>query len=188
MPRSTPRPNELHATTILTVRRGGSVAIGGDGQATLNDTVLKADVNKIRRLLEGRVLCGFAGGTADCFTLLELFEAKLKDHPRNMPRAAIELARQWRTDRSLQRLQALLAVVDAQHTLLISGNGDVIEPTDHVLGIGSGGNYAMAATRALLKHSELSTAEAVREALTISSEIDIYSNGRLVLEELACPS
>ena len=132
---------KLRATTILTVRHKGRVAIGGDGQVSLGDTVMKADAVKIRPLADGRVLAGFAGGAADAFALLERFEAKLKDYPANMPRAATELAKEWRTDRALRRLEAMIAVVDAQHTLLVSGTGDVIQPTDGILGIGSGGNY-----------------------------------------------
>src|SRR5690348_551796 len=146
---------KTHSTTILTVRHRGTVAIGGDGQVTLGTSVMKGDASKIRRLLEGKVLTGFAGSTADAFALLERFEAKLKDFPGNVPRAATELAKDWRTDRALRRLEALLAVVDANHTLLVTGNGDVIQPTDGVLGIGSGGNFAVAAARALVAHSQL---------------------------------
>src|SRR6185436_19745586 len=142
-------------TTILTVRHKGRVAIGGDGQVSLGNTVMKSDAVKIRPLADGRVIAGFAGGAADAFALLERFEAKLKDFPANMPRAATELAKDWRTDRALRRLEALLIAVDARHTLLVTGNGDVIQPTDGVVGIGSGGNYAIAAARALLAHSQL---------------------------------
>ncbi len=138
------------STTILTVRHNGRVAIGGDGQVSLGDTVMKSDAVKIRPLADGRVIAGFAGGAADAFALLERFEAKLKDYPANMPRAATELAKEWRTDRALRRLEAMIAVVDAQHTLLVSGTGDVIQPTDGILGIGSGGNFALAAARALV--------------------------------------
>jgi ATP-dependent HslUV protease subunit HslV len=174
------------STTILTVRHRGVVAIGGDGQVTLGHSIMKADANKIRRLLDGRVITGFAGASADAFALLERFEAKLKDYPANVPRAATELAKDWRTDRLLRRLEALLAVVDARHTLLVTGNGDVIQPTDGVLGIGSGGNYAVAAARALLNHSTLTAAEIVRASLEIASGIDIYTNTNIVVEELAC--
>jgi ATP-dependent HslUV protease subunit HslV len=139
MTNSTPR---IRATTILTVRHKGRVAIGGDGQVSLGDTVMKADAVKIRPLADGRVIAGFAGGAADAFALLERFEAKLKDYPGNMPRAATELAKEWRTDRALRRLEAMIAVVDAQHTLLVSGTGDVFQPSDGILGIGSGGNFA----------------------------------------------
>ncbi len=177
---------KLHATTILTVRRGGCVAIGGDGQVTVGSSIIKADARKVRRLSDGNVLVGFAGAGADAFALLERFEAKLKDYPGNLPRAAIELAKQWRTDRALRRLEALLAVVDAQHTLLVTGTGEVVQPTDGILGIGSGGNYALAAARALLAHSELSAAEIVRRALEIAAEIDVYTNSDIVVEELAC--
>lgn len=175
---------KIRATTILTVRHQGHVAIGGDGQVTLDTTVMKADAIKIRPLLDGKVLCGFAGAGADAFGLLERFEMKLKDYPENVPRAAIELAKEWRMDRALRRLQALLTVVDAKHTLLIGGTGDVIQPTDNVLGIGSGGNYAVAAARALLAHAELSAAEIVREALQIAAGIDIYTNDNIIVEQL----
>jgi ATP-dependent HslUV protease subunit HslV len=158
--------------------------MGGDGQVTLNNAVLKADSVKIRPLLDGKVLCGFAGSGADAFALLERFEAKLKDHPANVPRAATELAKDWRMDRALRRLEALLVVVDRQHTLLVSGTGDVIQPTDGVLGVGSGGNYAMAAARALLRHTDLTAGQIVRTALEIAAEIDIYTNANLVVQEL----
>lgn len=139
-----------HSTTILTVRHRGKVAIGGDGQVTLGTAIMKADAMKIRRLAGDRVIVGFAGGTADAFALLERFETKLKDFPGNVPRAATELAKEWRTDRALRRLEALLAVVDARYSLLLTGNGDVVQPTDGILGIGSGGNYALVAARALV--------------------------------------
>ena len=160
------------------------VAIGGDGQVTLGNTVMKADAVKIRPLADGRVLAGFAGGAADAFALLERFEAKLKDYPANMPRAATELAKEWRTDRVLRRLEAMIAVVDAQHTLLVSGTGDVIQPTDGILGIGSGGNYALAAAKALVAHSNLSADEIVRAALEIAADICVYTNRNIVIEEL----
>ncbi len=174
------------STTILTVRRGGVAAIGGDGQVTVGDTIMKDDVQKIRRISGGNVITGFAGATADAFALLERFEAKLKDYPGNVPRAATELAKEWRTDRALRRLEALMAVVDAEHTLLITGNGDVIQPSDGVLGIGSGGNFAVAAARALMRNTELPAAEIVRKALEIASEIDIYTNNNIRVEELLC--
>lgn len=177
---------KTRSTTILSVRHRGSVAIAGDGQVTLGTSVMKGDANKIRRLLDDKVIVGFAGTSADGFALLERFETKLKDYPANMPRAATELAKEWRTDRVLRRLEALLVVINDKHTLLVTGNGDVIQPTDGVLGIGSGGNYAVAAARALIKHSELSAAEIVREALEIASEIDIYTNRNIVVEELKC--
>jgi len=162
------------------------VAMGGDGQVTVGESIMKADAMKIRRLMDDQVLVGFAGATADAFALLERFEAKLKDFPANMPRAAIELAKEWRTDRSLRRLEALMAVVDASHTLLLTGTGDVIQPTDDVLGIGSGGSYAVAAARALVAHTELPAGRIVRTALEIASGIDIYTNSNIVVEELAC--
>jgi ATP-dependent HslUV protease, peptidase subunit HslV len=176
--------NKLRSTTILTVRHKGRVAIGGDGQVSIGQTVMKSDAVKIRPLADGRVLAGFAGGAADAFALLERFEAKLKDYPANMPRAATELAKEWRTDRVLRRLEAMIAVVDAQNTLLVSGTGDVIQPTDGILGIGSGGNYALAAARALVAHSNLSAAEIVRAALEIAADICVYSNRNIVIEEL----
>ncbi len=179
---------KTHSTTILTVRHKGVVAMGGDGQVTIGNSIMKADSTKIRRLGEGKVLTGFAGSAADAFALLERFEAKLKDFPSNMPRAATELAKQWRTDRVLRRLQAMMAVVDSEHTLLLSGSGDVIQPTDGVLGIGSGGDYAVAAARALVAHSTLGAVEIVRTALTIAAGIDIYTNTNIVVEELACTS
>lgn len=179
-----PRDTRLRATTILTVRRDGRVAIGGDGQVSIGNTVMKADAVKIRPLADGRVLAGFAGGAADAFALLERFEAKLKDYPANMPRAATELAKEWRTDRALRRLEAMIAVVDAQHTLLVSGTGDVIQPSDGILGIGSGGNYAVAAAKALLAHSSLSAAEIVRTALEIAADICVFTNRNIVIEEL----
>jgi ATP-dependent HslUV protease, peptidase subunit HslV len=177
---------KVRSTTILTVRHRGFVAIGGDGQVTLGTAVMKADAMKIRRLLEGRVITGFAGSSADAFALLERFEAKLKDYPANMPRAATELAKDWRTDRALRRLEALLAVVDARHTLLVTGTGDVIQPTDGVLGIGSGGNYAVAAARALIAHSDLSAEQIVQKSLEIAAGIDIYTNTNITVEALAC--
>jgi ATP-dependent HslUV protease subunit HslV len=175
----------LRSTTILTVRHKGRVAIGGDGQVSLGETVMKADAVKIRPLADGRVIAGFAGGAADAFALLERFEAKLKDYPANMPRAATELAKEWRTDRALRRLDAMIAVIDAQHTLLVSGTGDVIQPTDGILGIGSGGNFAKAAAKALVDHSKLNAAEIVRTALEIAADICVYSNRNIVIEELA---
>jgi ATP-dependent HslUV protease subunit HslV len=171
-------------TTILTVRRDGKVAIGGDGQVTLGSSVMKADANKIRKLLDGQVITGFAGSTADAFALLERFEVKLKDYPSNIPRAATELAKEWRTDRILRRLEAMMIVVAASSTLLLSGTGDVIAPSDGILAIGSGGDYAMSAAKALAAHSSLSAAEIVRESLRIASEIDIYTNANVVIEEL----
>lgn len=175
---------KIHATTILTVEHDGRVAMGGDGQVTLGNAVMKADAMKIRKLLEGRVLCGFAGSSADAFALMERFESQLKDSPNNIVRAATELAKQWRMDKALRQLEALLTVTDGNYTLLVSGTGDVIQPTDGIVGIGSGGNYAIAAARALKKHSSLSAVEIVREALTVAGEIDIYTNTNIVVEEL----
>jgi ATP-dependent HslUV protease subunit HslV len=177
-----------HATTILTVRHKGWVAMAGDGQVTLGSAVMKADAVKIRRLIDGSVLCGFAGASADAFALLERFEAKLKDYPANITRAATELAKEWRTDRVLRRLEALMAISDAEHTLLISGTGDVISPSDGIIGIGSGGNYAIAAARALKAHSELTAAQIAREAMIIAAGIDVYTNTNIVVEELECLS
>lgn len=175
-----------HSTTILSVRHKGKVAIGGDGQVTLGTSIMKADASKIRHLLDKKVITGFAGSTADAFALLERFESTLKDYPKNVPRAATELAKQWRTDRMLRRLEALLIVVDPEHTLLLTGNGDVIQPTDGVVAIGSGGDYALAAARALVAHADMSASEIVRCALEIAAQIDIYTNDNIVVEELTC--
>ncbi len=177
---------KTRSTTILSVRHKGMVAIGGDGQVSLGNTIMKADAMKIRRLMDNKVITGFAGSSADAFALLERFEAKLRDFPSNVPRAATELAKEWRTDRVLRRLEALLAVVDARHTLLVTGNGDVIQPTDGVLGIGSGGNFAVAAARALMAHSDLGAAAIVRQSLEIAAGIDVYTNTNIVVEELPC--
>jgi ATP-dependent HslUV protease subunit HslV len=160
--------------------------MGGDGQVTVGNTIMKADVNKLRRLMDGKVMTGFAGSTADAFALLERFEAKLKDYPSNVPRAATELAKEWRTDRVLRRLEAMMLVVDAKHTLLLTGNGDVVQPSDGVMGIGSGGNFAVAAARALIAHSNLSAVEIVRKSLEIASGIDVYTNDNIVVEEMKC--
>ncbi len=176
---------KTHSTTILTVRHQGVVAIGGDGQVTVGDTIMKADVNKLRRLMDGKIVTGFAGATADAFALLERFEAKLKDYPSNVPRAATELAKEWRTDRVLRRLEAMLLVVDARHTLLLTGNGDVIQPSDGVMGIGSGGNFAAAAARALVAHSRLSAVEIVQAAMKIAAGIDVYTNDNVIVEQMA---
>lgn len=177
---------EWHATTILSVRRGDRVAIGGDGQVTLGNSIMKADAVKVRRLGDGKVLVGFAGGVADAFALMERFDAKVKDHPDNLPRAALELAKLWRSDRALRRLEAMLVAADARHSLLISGSGDVIQPTDGILAAGSGSGYALAAARALARHTEMGAAEIVRQSLLVASEIDIYTNPSLTVEELTC--
>jgi len=175
-----------YSTTILTVRRDDAVAIGGDGQVTLGNSIMKADANKIRKLLDSKVITGFAGSTADAFALLERFESKLKDYPSNTARAATELAKEWRTDRILRRLEAMMIVVDEKQTFLLTGNGDVIQPTDGILAIGSGGNYAMSAAKALFKNTNLTASEIVRESLKIASEIDIYTNANIILEEIPC--
>tara|TARA_B100000700_G_C15040780_1_gene855233 strand:+ start:175 stop:738 length:564 start_codon:yes stop_codon:yes gene_type:complete len=174
----------FHATTIVSVRHAGQVALAGDGQVTLGAAIMKADAMKIRKLCDGKVLCGFAGSSADAFALLERFEAKLADYPANMPRAATELAKEWRLDRALRRLEAMMIVADRSHTLLLSGTGDVISPTDGVVAIGSGGNYALSAARALVKHSELPAAEIAVEAMQVAASIDIYTNDNIVVESL----
>jgi ATP-dependent HslUV protease, peptidase subunit HslV len=171
-------------TTILAVRHAGSVALGGDGQVTQGATVVKHDATKIRRLHEGKVLAGFAGGTADAMTLLDKYEGMLKKFQGNAVKAAVELAKEWRTDRFLRRLESLLLVADKEHTLLISGQGDVIEPDDGVAGIGSGGPFAVAAARALVRHTKLKANEIVREAMGIAAGICIYTNEHLRIEEL----
>ena len=174
---------ELHGTTILSVRRNGVVAVGGDGQVSLGNTVMKSNARKVRRLYDGKVLAGFAGGTADAFTLFERFEAKLQQYG-NLTRAAIELAKDWRTDRSLRRLEALLCVADAKNSFVVSGNGDVIEPEDDIMAIGSGGPYAQAAARALAQNTELDARTIVEKALGIAADICIYANRNLTIEEL----
>jgi ATP-dependent HslUV protease, peptidase subunit HslV len=175
---------DLHATTILCVRRDSRVAMGSDGQVTLGNTIFKHDAIKIRRLAASKVLAGFAGSAADAFALLERFEAKLQAFPGNIRRAAIELAKDWRTDRALRRLEAMLAVADETTSLILGGSGDVIEPSDGIIGIGSGGPYALAAARALLNHSSLPAPEIVLQALQIAGEICIYTNTRIVVETL----
>jgi len=178
----------IHGTTVLCVRRGPQVCLASDGQVTLDKTVLKATARKVRRLGEGQVLAGFAGATADAFTLFELFEKKLSAHGRSLPRAAVELAKDWRTDRLLRRLEALLLVADREHTLVLSGAGDVIEPDATPGGgaaaVGSGGPYALAAARALLAHTELPPRRIAEEALRLAGEICIYTNQNLSVEEL----
>ena len=174
----------FHATTIVSVRRHGKVVIGGDGQVTLGNTVMKSNARKLRRLGKGDVLAGFAGATADAFTLFELFDAKLEKHGGNLTRAAVELAKDWRTERRLQRLEALLSVADKEASLLITGNGDVLEPEHGLIAIGSGGNYAQAAARALIDHTQLSAREIVEKSLHIAAEICVYTNHNLTIEEL----
>src|SRR5688572_12120067 len=172
-----------HGTTILSVRLRGSVAMGGDGQVTLGNTVVKGNARKVRRLNNEKVLAGFAGGTADAFTLFERFEGKLEKHG-NLTRAAIELAKDWRTDRSLRRLEALLLVADAKSSFIVSGNGDVIEPEDSIMAIGSGGSYALAAARALFHNTELDARSIVERSLHIAADICVFTNRNLTIEEL----
>jgi ATP-dependent HslUV protease subunit HslV len=175
------------STTILSVRRNGQVALGGDGQVTLGNTVVKHDAVKIRRVGAGKVLVGFAGSAADAFALLERFEKKLAEFPDNTRRAVIELAKDWRTDRAMRRLEAMLAVVDAHTSLIASGSGDVIEPTDGIIGIGSGGPYAQAAAKALLTHSDLTAKDVTESALKIAGEICIYTNANIKVETIDYP-
>jgi ATP-dependent HslUV protease, peptidase subunit HslV len=174
----------IRSTTILSVRRDGGIAMGGDGQVTLGDSVLKSDAVKIRRLYKGQVLAGFAGSAADAFALLERFESKLDEFKGNTKRAAIELAKDWRMDRALRRLESLLAVADKNASLIIGGNGDVIEPTDGILAIGSGGSCALAAARALLAHTKLSASEICKTALNIAGDINIHTNQNVTVESL----
>ena len=173
----------VRATTILAVRRNGKVALGGDGQVTVGDTVMKANAQKVRTLSGGKILAGFAGAAADAFTLFEKFEEKLERFPNNLPRAAVELAKDWRSDRVLRRLEALLAVCDRDHGLVVSGTGEIIEPDDGILAIGSGGSYALAAARALVANTELAAAEIVRRALMIAGEICVYTNTNITVLE-----
>ena len=173
----------IRATTILAVRRNGTVALGGDGQVTVGDTVMKAKANKVRAIGDGKLLAGFAGSAADALTLFEKFEEKLQRYPGNVPRAAVELAKDWRSDRVLRRLEALLVVANASHGYVISGNGELIEPDDGILAIGSGGSYALAAARALANNTDLSAAEIVRRALTIAGEICVYTNTNITVLE-----
>ena len=175
---------QFHGTTILSVRRDGVVALGGDGQVTLGNIVIKATARKIRRLYHDQVLAGFAGATADAFTLFERFEAKLEKHQGHLVRSAVELAKDWRSDRVLRRLEAMLAVADAQASLVITGNGDVLEPEMGIVAIGSGGPYAQAAARALLTHSTLAAPAIVKEALSIAGDLCIYTNQNHVIEVL----
>jgi ATP-dependent HslUV protease, peptidase subunit HslV len=174
----------IHATTILGVRRDGKVALGGDGQVSMGETVVKSNAQKVRTLRGGKVLAGFAGAAADAFTLFDKFEEKLERYPENLPRAAVELAKDWRSDRVLRRLEALLAVADRQHGFVISGTGDIIEPDDGILSIGSGGSYALSAARALLEHSSLAAPDIVRKSLEIAGDICIYTNTKITVLEL----
>jgi ATP-dependent HslUV protease subunit HslV len=174
----------FHATTIIAVRRDGKVALAGDGQVSFNNTVLKSKANKVRRMSNGKVLAGFAGSTADAFTLFEKFEAKLDQYRGNITRAAVEMAKEWRTDRVLRRLEALLVVADSEKTFTLSGNGDVIEPDDGIAAIGSGGPFALAAARALLKKTKMGAKEIATTAMEIASEICIFTNDSIMVEEL----
>jgi ATP-dependent HslUV protease subunit HslV len=176
--------NEWHHTTVLAVRRDGVVAVGSDGQVTLGTTVIKQGATKVRRLAGGKVLAGFAGSVADALALFTRFESKLEEYGHNLERAAVELARDWRTDKALRHLEALLITADQRSTLLVSGTGEVLSPDDEVVAVGSGGSYALAAARALLKYTELSAEEVIRESLLIASEIDIYTNDQITIEEL----
>ena len=177
---------QYRGTTILSARRNGKVVIGGDGQVSLGNTVMKGNARKVRRLYNDKVLAGFAGGTADAFTLFERFEAKLEKHQGNLTRAAVELAKDWRTDRALRRLEALLAVADKDASLIITGNGDVIQPEDDLIAIGSGGPFAQSAARALLENTELEARDIVEKGLRIAGDICIYTNHNLTIEELDC--
>ncbi|WP_265945884.1 ATP-dependent protease subunit HslV [Dechloromonas sp. A34] len=175
---------QYHGTTILSVRRGNSVAMAGDGQVTLGNIVIKATAKKVRRLYQGRILAGFAGGTADAFTLFERFEAKLDKHQGNLLRSAVELAKDWRTDRALRRLEAMLSVADKEVSLIITGNGDVLEPEQGIVAIGSGGSYAQSAARALLENTDLSPRDIVTKSLEIAGDICIYTNRNFTIEVL----
>ena len=175
---------QYHGTTILSVRRGNSVAMGGDGQVTLGNIVIKATAKKVRRLYQGRILAGFAGGTADAFTLFERFEAKLEKHQGNLTRSAVELAKDWRSDRALRRLEAMLSVADKDVSLIITGNGDVLEPEQGIVAIGSGGSYAQSAARALLENTDLAPRDIVTKSLEIAADICIYTNRNFTIEVL----
>lgn len=175
---------QYHGTTILSVRRGRHVALGGDGQVTLGNIVIKASARKVRKLYQDRILAGFAGGTADAFTLFERFEAKLEKHQGNLVRSAVELAKDWRTDRALRRLEAMLAVADLDNSLIITGNGDVLEPEQGVVAIGSGGAYAQSAARALIENTELAPEEVIKKSLTIAGDLCIYTNQCHTIEVL----
>ena len=178
------RKPELRATTVLAVRRDGTIALGGDGQVTLGDTIMKSTAQKVRTLKEGKILAGFAGAVADAFSLFEKLEEKLERYPGNLTRACVELAKDWRTDRYLRRLNALLVVADRERLFLVSGEGDVIEPDDEIIAIGSGGSFALAAARALKNHSDLPAREIVRKSLEIAGEICIYTNQQITVLEL----
>ncbi|HEX6078852.1 MAG TPA: ATP-dependent protease subunit HslV [Methylomirabilota bacterium] len=178
---TSPHSNAIHATTVVSVRHRGRVAVAGDGQVTVGQTIMKAGARKVRKVYHDRVLAGFAGAAADAFTLFSRFEAKLEEHRGNLPRAAVELAKEWRMDRVLRRLEALLAVADAESTFILSGTGDVIEPDDGLVGIGSGGPYALAAARALRAHSQLEAPEIAEQALRIAAGICVYTNDHVTV-------
>jgi len=174
----------IKSTTIIGLRHNGKVAIGADGQVSLEETIVKQNANKLRKLYNNKILAGFAGASADAFTLFERFEAKIEEFRGNLPRSAVELAKEWRMDKYLRRLEALLAVLDQDHALVISGNGDVIEPDDGIVAIGSGGPYALASARALIAHSDLDAKTIVRRSIEIASSICVYTNDRIIIEEL----
>jgi ATP-dependent HslUV protease, peptidase subunit HslV len=174
----------IHATTVISVRHRGKVAMAGDGQVSFNNMIIKHSARKVRRIYHDQILAGFAGAAADAFALFTKFETKLEEYRGNLPRAAVELAKDWRTDRVLRRLEALLGVADLTHSFIVSGTGDVIEPDDGVIGIGSGGGFALSAARALIKHSDLGAREIVTEAMQIASEVCIYTNAQITVEEL----
>lgn len=176
--------HEFHATTVIAVRKGGIVAIGGDGQVTLGNTVMKGNAMKVRRLADGAVLAGFAGAVSDAFALFERFEGKLQEYNKNLARAAVELGKEWRTDKYLRQLNALLAVCDKEQSLLIAGTGEIIEPEDGILAIGSGASFALAAARSLIKHTDMNAEEIVRESLLTAAEICIYTNTNITVETL----
>jgi len=177
--------DNMHATTILSVRKNGAVVIAGDGQVSFGDTVIKANARKVRRLSDGKILAGFAGATADAFTLFERLEGKLEQYPAQLTRACVELAKDWRTDRYLRRLEAMMAVSDAQTSLMLSGNGDVLEPEDGIIGLGSGGAYALAAARALIDIEELDAEAVARKAMSIAAKICIYTNENVIMETIS---
>lgn len=177
--------DNMHATTILSVRKNGAVVIAGDGQVSFGDTVIKANARKVRRLSDGKILAGFAGATADAFTLFERLEGKLEQYPAQLTRACVELAKDWRTDRYLRRLEAMMAVSDAQTSLMLSGNGDVLEPEDGIIGLGSGGAYALAAARALIEIEELDAEAVARKAMSIAAKICIYTNENVIMETIS---
>ena len=184
MSSSSASPEQWHGTTILSVRKGGQVVVAGDGQVTLGQTVIKSNARKVRRLGKDDVIAGFAGATADAFTLFERLEAKLETYPGQLTRACVELAKDWRTDRYLRRLEAMMAVVDAKASLVLTGTGDVLEPDDNLIGIGSGGNYALAAARALIDRDDLDAEAIARKAMDIAAGICVYTNDNVILESL----